>query len=149
MLSKNNRKEQFRKQEPKKQRFAIKKLTVGVASVLIGFTFMGMNASADTTAAEANSGTGDQAVEEPSSEATNQNSQTSQVTLTNSASAENSSSATTASAQSSADQQASPVSDKYAEQVNKITAEKMATQTNAGSQSATTVTSDNANSTAK
>ena len=110
---------------------------------------MGMNASADTTAAEANSGTGDQAVEEPSSEATNQNSQTSQVTLTNSASAENSSSATTASAQSSADQQASPVSDKYAEQVNKITAEKMATQTNAGSQSATTVTSDNANSTAK
>ena len=108
-----------------------------------------MNASADTTAAEANSGTGDQAVEEPSSEATNQNSQTSQVTLTNSASAENSSSATTASAQSSADQQASPVSDKYAEQVNKITAEKMATQTNAGSQSATTVTSDNANSTAK
>ncbi|WP_225431943.1 Rib/alpha-like domain-containing protein, partial [Limosilactobacillus reuteri] len=148
MLSKNNRKEQFRKQEPKKQRFAIKKLTVGVASVLIGFTFMGMNASADTTA-EANSGAGDQAVEEPSSEATNQNSQTSQVTLTNSASAENSSSATTVSAQSSADQQASPVSDKYAEQVNKITAEKMATQTNAGSQSATTVTSDNANSTAK
>ncbi|MRG75729.1 YSIRK-type signal peptide-containing protein [Limosilactobacillus reuteri] len=54
MLSKNNRKEQFRKQEPKKQRFAIKKLTVGVASVLIGFTFMGMNASANTTA-EANS----------------------------------------------------------------------------------------------
>ncbi|MGI1804029.1 Rib/alpha-like domain-containing protein, partial [Limosilactobacillus reuteri] len=49
MLSKNNRKEQFRKQEPKKQRFAIKKLTVGVASVLIGFTFMGMNASADAT----------------------------------------------------------------------------------------------------
>ncbi len=31
-----------------------KKLTVGVASVLIGFTFMGMNASANTTA-EANS----------------------------------------------------------------------------------------------
>lgn len=49
MLSRNNRKEQFRKQEPKKQRFAIKKLTVGVASVLIGFTFMGMNASADAT----------------------------------------------------------------------------------------------------
>ena len=63
MLSKNNRKEQFRKQEPKKQRFAIKKLTVGVASVLIGFTFMGMNASANTTA-ETNTATGDQAVEE-------------------------------------------------------------------------------------
>ena len=37
------------KQEPKKQRFTIKKLTIGVASVLIGFTFMGMNASADAT----------------------------------------------------------------------------------------------------
>ena len=47
MLSKNNRHEQFQKQEPKKQRFAIKKLTVGVASVLIGFSFMGLNASAN------------------------------------------------------------------------------------------------------
>ncbi|MCC4382910.1 YPDG domain-containing protein, partial [Limosilactobacillus reuteri] len=148
MLSKNNRKEQFRKQEPKKQRFAIKKLTVGVASVLIGFTFMGMNASANTTA-EANSGAGDQPVEEPSSEATNQNSQTSQVTLTNSASAENSSSATTASAQSSADQQASPISDEYAKKVTENTAAKVASQTSAGSQSAATVTSDNANSTAR
>ena len=46
MLSKNNGQEQIRKQEPKKQRFAIKKLTVGVASVLVGFTFMGLNASA-------------------------------------------------------------------------------------------------------
>lgn len=55
MLSKNNRKEQFRKQEPKKQRFAIKKLTVGVASVLIGFTFMGMSASADANNTPASS----------------------------------------------------------------------------------------------
>lgn len=46
MLSSNNRNEYLRKQEPKKQRFAIKKLTVGVASVLIGFTFMGLSASA-------------------------------------------------------------------------------------------------------
>lgn len=55
MLSSNNREELFRKQEPKKQRFAIKKLTVGVASVLIGFTFMGLNASAsaDDTPAQA------------------------------------------------------------------------------------------------
>ncbi|MCC4475183.1 Rib/alpha-like domain-containing protein, partial [Limosilactobacillus reuteri] len=72
MLSKNNRKEQFRKQEPKKQRFAIKKLTVGVASVLIGFTFMGMNASADTTAAEANSEAGSQPVAETQKSASNQ-----------------------------------------------------------------------------
>ena len=47
MLSRNNWKEQVRQQEPKKQRFTIKKLTIGVASVLIGFTFMGMSASAN------------------------------------------------------------------------------------------------------
>ena len=47
MLSRNNWKEQVRQQEPKKQRFTIKKLTIGVASILIGFTFMGMSASAD------------------------------------------------------------------------------------------------------
>lgn len=55
MLSSNNRNEYLRKQEPKKQRFAIKKLTVGVASVLIGFTFMGLSASAsanETTPAQ-------------------------------------------------------------------------------------------------
>ena len=46
MLSRNNWKEQVRQQEPKKQRFTIKKLTIGVASILIGFTFMGMSASA-------------------------------------------------------------------------------------------------------
>lgn len=51
MLSSNNRQEQIRKQEPKRQRFTIKKLTVGVASVLIGFTFMGISASADTSVA--------------------------------------------------------------------------------------------------
>ncbi|WP_225420868.1 Rib/alpha-like domain-containing protein, partial [Limosilactobacillus reuteri] len=79
MLSKNNRKEQFRKQEPKKQRFAIKKLTVGVASVLIGFTFMGMNASADTTA-EANSEAGSRPVAETQNSASNQ--ANSQATLT-------------------------------------------------------------------
>ena len=49
MSSKNNWKELLRRQQPQKQRFTIKKLKVGVASVLIGFTFMGMNASADTT----------------------------------------------------------------------------------------------------
>lgn len=39
MLSKNNKKLQSQKMEPKQQRFAIKKFTVGVASVLIGTTF--------------------------------------------------------------------------------------------------------------
>nr|WP_080998011.1 Rib/alpha-like domain-containing protein [Limosilactobacillus reuteri] len=81
MLSKNNRKEQFRKQEPKKQRFAIKKLTVGVASVLIGFTFMGMNASANTTP-EANNATGDQAVGESQNSTSDNQTNNSQVALT-------------------------------------------------------------------
>ncbi|MCD7124657.1 Rib/alpha-like domain-containing protein [Limosilactobacillus caviae] len=70
MLSQNNWQEQLRKQAPRKQRFAIKKLTVGVASVLIGFTFMGVSASADsmstttptseTTSTENNSTNNDQ-----------------------------------------------------------------------------------------
>lgn len=47
-MSKNNFSELIRKQEPHQQRFTIKKLTVGVASVLLGFVFMGMAASADT-----------------------------------------------------------------------------------------------------
>lgn len=46
MLSNHNNSEYWRKQQPKRQRFAVKKLTVGVASVLIGFTFMGLSASA-------------------------------------------------------------------------------------------------------
>lgn len=45
MLSKNNFKEQILKNQPRKQRFAIRKLTIGVASVLVGFTFMGMMSS--------------------------------------------------------------------------------------------------------
>ncbi|MBB1078860.1 YSIRK-type signal peptide-containing protein [Limosilactobacillus sp. STM2_1] len=49
MLSRNNRRELIKKQEPKQQRFTIKKLTVGVASVLLGFTFAeNTTASADT-----------------------------------------------------------------------------------------------------
>ena len=51
MLSTNNKNELLKKQVSQRQKFAIKKLTVGVASVLIGFMFMwgGANtASADT-----------------------------------------------------------------------------------------------------
>ncbi|MBD5091726.1 MAG: YSIRK-type signal peptide-containing protein, partial [Lactobacillus sp.] len=90
MLSKNNRQEQFRKQEPKKQRFAIKKLTVGVASVLIGFTFMGLNtqASADDTPTQpANSN------DDTQSNASTALQSTASVTLNNSASQVNSESA--------------------------------------------------------
>lgn len=38
-MSKNNFKERVRKMEPKKERFSIRKFTVGAASVLLGFTF--------------------------------------------------------------------------------------------------------------
>ena len=41
MLSRKNYKETKRKQTPTKQHYTIKKLTVGVASVLIGLSFMG------------------------------------------------------------------------------------------------------------
>lgn len=39
MLSRNNHQEQFKKYEPKKQRFTIKKLSVGVASVLLQMVY--------------------------------------------------------------------------------------------------------------
>ncbi|EEJ60199.1 mucin-binding protein [Lactobacillus johnsonii] len=54
MVSKNNYSEKMRKIRPQKQRFSIRKFTVGVASVLIGLTFMGINnqeVQADTTVA--------------------------------------------------------------------------------------------------
>lgn len=53
MLSHNNWEEQIKKYEPKKQRFTIKKLSVGVASVLLGVTFAAGTASADSTTANA------------------------------------------------------------------------------------------------
>ena len=43
MLSRNNNKLLIHKLGPKKQRFAIRKISVGVASVLIGFTFAGFS----------------------------------------------------------------------------------------------------------
>lgn len=56
MLSRNNHQEQFKKYEPKKQRFTIKKLSVGVASVLLGISFAN-GVSADTTDANADANT--------------------------------------------------------------------------------------------
>lgn len=56
MFSKNNWQAQFQKHEAKKQRFALRKLTIGVASVLIGFTFisLGTAARADTAVSTRN-----------------------------------------------------------------------------------------------
>ena len=39
-MSKNNVQEYVRKMEPQRQRFGLRKLSVGVASVLLGTTFM-------------------------------------------------------------------------------------------------------------
>ncbi|WP_267495660.1 mucin-binding protein [Limosilactobacillus reuteri] len=63
MLSHKNLQEQIKKNEPTKQRFAIKKLSVGVASVLLGVTFAG-TASADTTDANSTSNTGSAGAEQ-------------------------------------------------------------------------------------
>lgn len=41
MLSKRNKKELMRKMTDQRQRFSIRKYTVGAASVLIGLTFLG------------------------------------------------------------------------------------------------------------
>ena len=43
MLSKNNFNEKIRQMDEKKERFSIRKLTVGAASVLIGLTFIGVS----------------------------------------------------------------------------------------------------------
>ena len=54
MVSKNNYSKKMRKIRPQKQRFSIRKFTVGAASVLIGLTFIGVNnqeVKADTTVA--------------------------------------------------------------------------------------------------
>ncbi|MBB1069397.1 MucBP domain-containing protein [Limosilactobacillus sp. RRLNB_1_1] len=63
MLSHRNLQEQIKKNEPNKQRFTIKKLSVGVASVLLGVTFAG-TASADTTDANSASNSGSAGAEQ-------------------------------------------------------------------------------------
>jgi hypothetical protein len=49
-MSKNNQNEYMKRMEPQRQRFALRKLTVGVASVLLGITFFvgGTQADADS-----------------------------------------------------------------------------------------------------
>ena len=54
MLSRKNYQERLRKMEPKKERFSIRKFTVGATSVLIGFSFMGMSNSEKAQAADVN-----------------------------------------------------------------------------------------------
>lgn len=44
MLSRDNQKEMLRKYTGQRQHYAIKKLTVGVSSVLVGLSFLGVQA---------------------------------------------------------------------------------------------------------
>ena len=46
-MSKNNQNEYIKRMEPQRQRFALRKLTVGVASVLLGITFFACGTQAD------------------------------------------------------------------------------------------------------
>lgn len=52
MLSKNNYQEKIRKMENKKERFSIRKFSVGAASVLIGFTIFGFGAGSKSVKAD-------------------------------------------------------------------------------------------------
>lgn len=134
MLSKNNRKELARKQVPKRQRFTLKKLTVGVASVLIGFTFMGISAAADSTDAQE---TTDQPAVTDNSGSAAANQQT--VTLSNNSSA----SAATESQSNSLAAQNSVVKSNSNEQSAAPTATDSETSTtlNIGNNNTTPVTS--------
>lgn len=100
MLSHNNWEEQIKKYEPKKQRFTIKKLSVGVASVLLGVTFAAGTASADSTTANADSASGSDSPEQTDPYLTLNSASTS--TLKSSATAENQSNNASAAVQNPA-----------------------------------------------
>lgn len=131
MLSKNNRKEQFQKQEPKKQRFAIKKLTVGVASVLIGFTFMGLNNSANADVTPNSDGNNDASSDGAQSNAN----MTSTTAVLNTASTTASTAASQAPTSQSQTAPEMPVADAY-EQIVASNAAKAESQVTSGNQSA-------------
>ncbi len=59
MLSKNNYQEKLRKMQPRKNRYSIRKFTVGAASVLIGFFLAGFSQN-QTVKADTNSHTDDE-----------------------------------------------------------------------------------------
>ncbi|MCD7113020.1 Rib/alpha-like domain-containing protein [Limosilactobacillus agrestis] len=134
MLSKNNRQEQFRKQEQKKQRFAIKKLTVGVASVLIGFTFMGLNASASADDTPTQPANNDNNVQP---EVTNVQSSSNVALNGTSAQSNSDAQANSASAKSTNTDVVTPVADKFQSAV----AANFAAQTSVSAASNTSVTS--------
>lgn len=52
MLSRNNYQEKIRKMENKKERFSIRKFSIGAASVLIGFTLFGIGVDSQSVKAD-------------------------------------------------------------------------------------------------
>lgn len=64
MLSRKNYKERLRQMEPRKERFSIRKFSVGAASVLIGFFLMGMNQNQNVKADTTGSGNGNDGTDE-------------------------------------------------------------------------------------
>ena len=131
MLSRNNHQEQFKKYEPKKQRFTIKKLSVGVASVLLGISFAN-GVSADTTDANADANTNNS---NDGSEQTDHNlvlNSTNNQTLKE-ATAANQASGTTATSQNPAGDVQTPTANEYEAAVNAAMASEMAQSNDAAS----------------
>ncbi|MBD5806247.1 mucin-binding protein, partial [Limosilactobacillus walteri] len=136
MLSHNNWEEQIKKYEPKKQRFTIKKLSVGVASVLLGVTFAAGTASADSTTANADSASGSDSAEQTDHNLTLNSASTSTL---KSATAENQSNNASAAVQN-------PAGDIKAQAANDYEAAVNATVANASSDVDSTAAQNSASS---
>ncbi len=134
MLSHNNWEEQIKKYEPKKQRFTIKKLSVGVASVLLGVTFAAGTASADSTTANADSASGSDSPEQTDHNLTLNSASTSTL---KSATAENQSNNASAAVQN-------PAGDIKAQAANDYEAAVNAAVANASSDAASKAAQNNA-----
>lgn len=68
MLSKNNYKERLRQLDEKKERFSIRKLSIGAASVLIGLTLFGVGGISQVHASELNGENASEKVESQSNQ---------------------------------------------------------------------------------
>ena len=115
MLSRNNQQEQIKKFEPKKQRFTIKKLSVGVASVLLGFTF------AETASADTTTNTDTNSNSDPAAQADHESNLASTSTSTLRATTTAQTSADSATAQNPAGDVQTPVASEYEAAVSSAT----------------------------
>ena len=144
MLSRNNHQEQFKKYEPKKQRFTIKKLSVGVASVLLGISFAN-GVSADTTDAGTDANTNNSDGSEQTDHNLVLNSANNQ-TLKEATTA-NQASGATATSQNPAGDVQTPAANEYEAAVSAAMASQT-TQNNTAESSTSTAVANSANSVA-